>query len=120
MNTQTEKPAAAQPPSEKKPRKLKRYLVTLDGVACGLAPYDKKIIGWRVIPKRGVLVKRPDDPKVFPGPRSAEAAIRDAIKLRGFYRTDIVEIPAKHRHLLEAGTFKVEVVHPLFPGEPMF
>jgi hypothetical protein len=87
-------------------------LVTLDGIPCGLCPYDKKIIGWRVIPKRGVLVKRPDAPKVFPGPRSAEAAIRDAIKLRAFYRPDIVEVAAAHRHLLEAGTFKVEVVQP--------
>lgn len=102
MNTTTED----ERPTRKKPRR-KRYIVTLNGCPCHLEPYDKTVIGWRVIPKRGVLVRTDGEPQIFPGPRSAAAAIRDAIKLRGFYRTDIVEVAAKHRHLVEPGEFKV-------------
>ena len=90
--------------------KRKRYVVTLDGIACGLSPYDKSVIGWRLIPKRGVLVKKSESPTVFPGPRSAQHAIDSAIKLRAFYRTDVVEVAPAHRHLVEHGTFKV-VLH---------
>ncbi len=95
---------------QKRTVKRKRYIVTLDGVVCGLVAYDKTVIGWQLIPKRGVLVKKPESPTVFPGPRSAQHAIESALKLRRFYRTDVVEIAPAHRHLLETGEFK-SVIH---------
>lgn len=95
--------------TQNKPRKRKRFIVTLNEVPCRLAPYDKTVIGWRLIPKRGTLVKcaAEEQPEVFPGPASAQHAVDRAIKLRGFYRTDIVEVASKHLHLVERGIFEV-------------
>lgn len=99
----------------KKPRNLKRYIVTLNCVPCGLQPYDRKIIGWRMVPKRGTLVKKPEAPEIFPGKKSAARAIGRAMMLREFWKQAVCEPAPAHRFLVEPGSFAIVLHNPNGP-----
>lgn len=94
-------------PPAKKPRNLKRFIVTLDGIPCGLQPYDRKVIGWRMVPKKGTLVKKPSAPEIFPGKKSAARAVGRAVSLREFWKQAVCEPAPNHRFLIEPGTFAI-------------
>jgi hypothetical protein len=116
MNT-TEPTAVAEKPAVKKPRKLKRYIVTLDGVPCSRVR-DKRI-GKNLTQLRGTLKKTPSEPEIFRGEKSANRAINFALRLRKKLCDSVCDITRTHGEYM-AGTFKVEPIKPIEKGSDEF
>lgn len=98
-STQTEKTAV------KKPRKLKRYIVTLDGAPC--ARIRDQRIGRNLTQLRGTL-KKSSEPEIFRGEKSANRAITFALRLRKKLNDSVCDLSRTHGEYM-AGEFKVEL-----------
>lgn len=90
-------------------RKPVSFIVTEDGVPCALKAFPETL-GSGIVPRRGVLIKAPDDPTYFSGFKSADAAIQRALKLQDKLSRSLVADWYRIRAFVKRGTFKVAVV----------
>lgn len=90
-------------------KKKTQYIVTSDGIDCGLALPEELGLGEELLPPTGLLVKRPHDPKVYGGEKSAQNRIDKTLatvsRLRGA-PFDITKIKSV-QPLLELGKMAI-------------
>lgn len=90
-------------------KKKTQYIVTSDGIDCGLALPSELGLGEELSPPTGLLVKRPNDPKVYAGEKSAQnhidKTLETILKLRGA-PFDITKIKSV-QPLLELGKMAI-------------
>jgi len=105
-----------------KGKKLKqRYVVTKDGVDCGFATAVELGLGHELLSghvvrstlmgKRGVLVKKPNNPYDFATEKSAQKYITIAERCANKFRGTMVDEMPKLQPLIERGVFAVRTMH---------
>jgi hypothetical protein len=101
--TETKKP--------KRKRKLRRFIVTLDGVPC--ARITDKRFGYKLIPAGGTLIADADKkPDQFGGEKSANRAVLRAIRLRRKLAESCCDVPACYAPFVRDGNYMVVEVKP--------
>jgi hypothetical protein len=91
--------------------KKKEYIVKEDGIPCAITPFPE-LFGVDMIPARGVIFKNSRRPTVFPGEKSAHAAIMRAHRLRRKLTDSMLSSWDKVQPYIQRGKFTVEPYTP--------
>lgn len=92
-----------------------RFIATKDGVDCGFTSPEELglanrlqsgfLVATALCGKRGVLVKRPNDPAVFASEQGANRYISIAVRIRDKFRMTMVDEMPKLQPAIEPGVW---------------